>query len=54
MKLLWLFFLLFQLNLQGNPVVFCPYYRRATIACLYPIPRVEPVSRLDIKERVWD
>ena len=24
--------------------MFCPYYRRATIACLYPIPRVEPVS----------
>jgi len=40
------------LNLQGNPVVFCPYYRRATVACLYPIPRVEPVSL--IKEIVSD
>lgn len=35
---------LISLNLQGNPVVFCDYYRRATIACLYPVPRVEPIQ----------
>lgn len=35
---------LISLSLQGNPVVFCPYYRRATIACLYPVPRVEPIK----------
>lgn len=47
---------LISLNLQGNPVVFCRYYRRATIACLYPIPRVEPIKidgkPLDSEEQV--
>ncbi|XP_022800484.1 serine/threonine-protein kinase 11-interacting protein-like [Stylophora pistillata] len=47
---------LISLNLQGNPVVFCAYYRRATIACLYPIPRVEPIKLdgkpLDSEEQV--
>ncbi|KAJ7391797.1 protein kinase binding [Desmophyllum pertusum] len=47
---------LISLNLQGNPVVFCPFYRRATIACLYPIPRVEPIKidekPLDSEEQV--
>ncbi|KAL9968300.1 hypothetical protein ACROYT_G026657 [Oculina patagonica] len=47
---------LISLSLQGNPVVFCPYYRRATVACLYPIPRVEPIQidgkPLDAEEQI--
>lgn len=35
---------LISLYLQGNPVSFFPFYRRATIASLYPVPRVEPIQ----------